>query len=432
MLLGTIAVAGGAVLLSACWVQWRKRRDCERALHEALARLAVLGATADVAIWELDLRTREVWSTENYPRISGLREGVRPNRASTAAALHPDDRERALAECSEAAASGTPLETEYRVIDPTGSIRWIRRRGRIVRDAEGTPAKMLGVLIDVTASKLAEQRAQEQRQQLAHLGRVSMLGELAGTLAHELSQPLTAIRANVEVARRMLDRATPLSIELDQLLREILRDDQRAGAVIHRLRGLLRKSDPQRQEMDLTAAVHEVLAIARADLISRDIRVAMILAADLPLVLADRVQLQQVVLNLVLNGADAMYSRAPDARRLTLTTSVVDGNVLLEVSDTGTGVPADRLQRIFEPFETTKGTGLGLGLSICRSIVAEHGGRLWAENNSGHGATFIVSLPASRLRERVVESVVVQGDMPSGVITAPLGRKIADRAVTPP
>ena len=429
--LALTAMTGGALLFTT-WFQWRISRAAARALDDARARLATLESTADVAVWEIDLQTREIWSTQNYARLAGLREGTQPSRVAAAAVMHPDDRAATLAQCAEAASHGTPVDSEYRVIDPSGGIRWIRRRGRVIRDGGGTPVKLRGVLLDVTASRLAEARAQEQRQQLAHLGRVSMLGEMAGTLAHELTQPLTAIRANIETARRLLhDDASAPAEQIDDLLLEIQRDDQRAGAVIHRLRTLLRKSDPQRQEMDVAAAVHDVLAIARADLVSRDIRVSMILAANLPLVLADRVQVQQVVLNLVLNAADAMYSRPPDARHLTISTSAANGQVFLEVSDTGTGVPADRLQRIFEPFETTKGSGLGLGLSICRSIVGDHGGALWAENNAGHGATFIVRLPAARVRERVADSVVVPGDIASGSRNTAALRPYVERRVTP-
>jgi two-component system sensor kinase FixL len=426
MLVATLESAGGIALVAVLCFLWKRWRYRERALADALGRLGVLSASADVALWEVDLRTRSVWTTDNYARIAGVREGTSPSRHAAAPPVYPDERARAISEFTGELAQETPIEGEYRVIGPGGAVRWVRRRGRVVRDRRGVPSRLRGVLVDVTAGKLAEQRAREQRHQLAHLGRVSMLGELAGTLAHELSQPLTAIRVNVEVARRMVDHASPLSPELDHILREILRDDQRAGAVIHRLRALLRKSEPQRQEMDLTTAVHEVLAIVRADLVAREIRVAMLLAPDIPIVTADRVQLQQVVLNLVLNAADAMSSRPPDARRLTLTTSVVGDDVLLEVSDTGTGVPADRLQRIFEPFETTKGGGLGLGLSICRSIVVDHGGRLWAENNSGHGATFLVSLPVarSRTREGVVETVVVRGDLAE--TGSPRSRPLAD------
>ncbi len=263
--------------------------------------------------------------------------------------------------------------------------------------AEGLMRPEGGAVItyaDVTSRKSAELEAREQRQELAHLTRVAMLGELSGALAHELNQPLTAILSNAQAAQRMLAREPIDLIEVGEILRDIAEDDRRAGEVIQRLRAMLRKDEAKLLPLGVNELVAEVLSFAHSDLITRNVSVTTELAAELPPVYGDRVQLQQVLLNLVLNACEAMSARQREERRLTLV-AVRDGEAGVRVSviDRGTGIPADELERVFTPFFTTKEHGLGLGLSICRSIVAAHGGRLWASNNEECGATFHLTLP---------------------------------------
>jgi len=255
--------------------------------------------------------------------------------------------------------------------------------------------KILSIVRDITARKIAELEADAQRRQLAHLSRVTTLGELSGALAHELSQPLTAVLTNAQAARHFLDRS-PLNIEqLRGALDDIIRNDKRAGAVIDRLRALLRKGDSARQPLDVSEVAREVLDLVYGELTSRRIMVTTSLAPAIPLVLGDRVQLQQVVLNLVLNACDAMNStHAPD-RQLVLSTSADDAAVELAVSDRGPGIPDGQLERVFEPFVTFREHGLGLGLAISRSIVTSHGGSIRAENNADGGATFRCLLPVA-------------------------------------
>jgi PAS domain S-box-containing protein len=244
---------------------------------------------------------------------------------------------------------------------------------------------------DITAHKNAIAQAREQRQQLAHLGRAAVLGELSGAFAHELAQPLTSILGNAEAALELLPPDTPGLTEIRDILRDIIKDDVRAAEVIQRLRSMLTQGEIQRRPVDLNQVVREVLALARSDLITRNVSVVTQLDPHAGLVLADPVQLQQVLLNLIVNACEAMSGSPPSQRRLTIATRPVDEGRELEcsVTDRGGGIPYGDTERIFQPFVTTKKQGLGLGLAICRSIVEAHGGRLWAENAAGGcGAVF--------------------------------------------
>jgi signal transduction histidine kinase len=246
---------------------------------------------------------------------------------------------------------------------------------------------------DVIAQRSAELEAKEQRQQLTHLTRVALLGQLSGALAHELNQPLTAILSNAQAAQHFLASDRIDLDELRDILGDIVAEDQRAGEVIRRLRALFKKGETQFQPLDANDVVRESLDLAHGDLVTRNIEVATDLSPRLFAVTADRVQLQQVLLNLLVNAIEAMGENTPDERRLTVSTQPLGGGVQLSVSDRGPGIPEDRQRRLFEPFFTTKPQGLGLGLSISRSIVTAHGGRLWCTNNPYRGVTFHVALP---------------------------------------
>ncbi|HTP47405.1 MAG TPA: PAS domain S-box protein, partial [Casimicrobiaceae bacterium] len=236
-------------------------------------------------------------------------------------------------------------------------------------------------VVDITLRTQAERAAARQRDELAHLARVAMLGELSGSLAHELNQPLTAILSNAQAAQRFLVQSPPRVDKVADILIDIVKSDHRAGAVIQRLRSLLRKEEAQRHPLDINEVVEESLRLMRSDLLNRQVVVSSELAHALPAVSGDRNQLQQVLLNLVINGCDAMNGHRADNRLVIRTQKTTNGNVEVSVADRGAGIPSADLERIFEPFMTTKSHGLGLGLAICRSIVEAHGGRLWATNN---------------------------------------------------
>jgi two-component system, LuxR family, sensor kinase FixL len=249
-------------------------------------------------------------------------------------------------------------------------------------------------LIDVTKRRQDELATARQRDELAHLARVATLGELAGSLAHELNQPLMAILSNAQAAQRFLAHNPPRFDKLAEILTDIVNNDRRAGAVIQRLRSLLRKEETQRQTLDINDVVDESLRLMRSDLLNRQVTMSTDLAEALPAVSGDRNQLQQVLLNVVMNGCDAMVDRTVHRRLLVRTRMTARGKVEVAVVDSGAGIPSADLERVFEPFVTTKSHGLGLGLAICRSIVEAHGGRLWATNNADRGATLHCELPA--------------------------------------
>jgi PAS domain S-box-containing protein len=255
--------------------------------------------------------------------------------------------------------------------------------------------KVLSIVRDITDRKRAEMDASAHRQELAHLSRVALLGELSGALAHELSQPLTAILSNAQAARRFLDRKPLNRSELSAALDDIIRNDQRAASVIDRLRALLKKSDPLMQPLNLNEVTREVLELAHSDLLGRRIAVTTRLVPSLPLVMGDRIQLQQVVLNLVINACDAMAANDQHERRLTVRTTARGAFAEVSVSDRGIGVPTSQLDAVFEPFVSFREEGLGLGLAISRSIVVSHGGQIIAENNADRGATFRCLFPVS-------------------------------------
>jgi PAS domain S-box-containing protein len=255
-------------------------------------------------------------------------------------------------------------------------------------------ASMLLSVVDITSRIQAERAAARQRDEVAHLSRVAMLGELAGSLAHELNQPLTAILSNAQAAQRFLNQKPPRVDQLAEILADIVKNDHRAGAVIQRLRSMLRKEEAQHSPLDVNDVVQESLRLLRSDLLNRHVAVNAELAEALPAVTGDRNQLQQVLLNLMINGCDAMEGQSPTGHLLVRTKRTTEGQVEISVADSGVGIPPADLERIFEPFMTTKAQGLGLGLPICRSIVEGHGGRLWATNNADRGVTLHCELPA--------------------------------------
>jgi two-component system, LuxR family, sensor kinase FixL len=254
---------------------------------------------------------------------------------------------------------------------------------------------VLASIVDITERKLAELEAARQRHDLAHLARVTTVGELSSSLAHELTHPVTAILSNAQAAQRFLANDDVDLDEIREILNDIVTQDQRAGEVIHGLRLLLKKGEPQKQcdDVDLNEVVRDVVNLMRGDLINRNVTVDTDLAQNLPAITGDRVQLQQVLLNLALNGCDAMADYNSPERRLLIASQWENGAVRVSVSDSGCGIPEEKMEQVFERFFTTKKKGMGLGLSVCRTIIDAHRGKIWATNNGGCGATFHFSLP---------------------------------------
>jgi C4-dicarboxylate-specific signal transduction histidine kinase len=272
---------------------------------------------------------------------------------------------------------------------------WLQTVKRPILDEDGTANQILGAATDITRRREAEFELAIQRNELAHLSRVAMLGELSGSLAHELNQPLTAILSNAQAAQRFLARDDVDLDEVREILRDIVNDDKRAGEVIRGLRLLLTKGEMRSQPLDLNHVVSDVLRLVRSDLLNSGVIVNTELMRGLPMAIGDRVQLQQVLINLIVNGCEAMTHVDCPGRQLVVRTALTaEGETCVSVSDMGHGIPPDDLERVFDPFFTTKTHGLGLGLAVCRTIIAAQGGRLWATNNSGRGASFYFTLPA--------------------------------------
>jgi C4-dicarboxylate-specific signal transduction histidine kinase len=262
-----------------------------------------------------------------------------------------------------------------------------------VETAEGL--MVLASIINISERKRVELEQARQRNELAHLSRVSMLGELSGSLAHELNQPLTAVLSNAQAAQRFLDRDPPNISEVDEILRDIVSESKRAGEVIHGLRLLLKKGEVEKMPLDMGELVQHALRLMRSDLINHGVTVSTLIEPTLPPVMGDQAQLRQVVLNLVMNASDAMAHNTPDMRQLTVKVRQgQDAGVLVSVIDRGEGIAPERHQLVFQPFHTTKETGMGLGLAVCRTIVGAHGGKLWVQSVPEGGAAFHLSLPA--------------------------------------
>jgi C4-dicarboxylate-specific signal transduction histidine kinase len=269
-------------------------------------------------------------------------------------------------------------------------------RGRVEFNGAGRPVLMRGVSLDITLRKQAEQEIAQQRNEVAHLARVTTLGEISGSLAHELNQPLGAILANTDAAELHLQSQTPNLDEVRAILADIRKDDLRAGEIIHGIRAFLRRRELEKQPLEVAQLVEEAVRLIGADAVSRKTSVGLEIPPGLPCVTGDRIHLQQVVLNLLVNGMDAVSTCPVANRRITVRAARPDPQTVeIAVSDAGVGIPPGDLPRVFDPFHTTKQGGLGLGLAICRSIVEAHGGSISVQNNPDRGATARFSLPVA-------------------------------------
>ena len=289
-------------------------------------------------------------------------------------------------------------ELEYRRVDPMGAPIYIRTSGKPFFDANGTFLGYRGVSTDVTAivrAEHAEQALREAQAELAHVTRLTSMGELTTTIAHEINQPLAAILANAEACRSWLDRAPPDLAAARRSVEWIVDDGNRTSEVIRRVRALSKKDDIESGPLDINVVLREALPLVSRELASQNVAVRMELAPDLPLISGDRVQLQQVIINLVLNAIEAMQSVTDRPRELLIRSAQDERGVVVTVTDCGVGFAEENVERMFSPFFTTKPSGMGLGLSICRSIVESHGGRLSVVRKEGPGATFQFTLPLS-------------------------------------
>jgi PAS domain S-box-containing protein len=383
-----------ALLILALLAQLRRRRLAEASLRENEQRMSLAVESANFGIWIRDLVRNEIWASDKWRELFGFTSSEPLEFERVLQRIQPDDRELLRNVLTKSLASGGSYETEFRLMLLDGEIRWISSHGRVEFDAKGQPVRIRGASRDVSEQKRAERETQLLRQEVTHVGRISMMGQLAASLAHEINQPLSSILRNAEAAEIFMKDASPDLEEIRAIITDIRKDDQRAGNVIDQMRGLLKRQQFDTRSLVVGELVGDVMTLVKADAAARQVKLDVRVPRDLPPVRCDRVHIQQVLLNLVMNGMDALDDTDRKDRRVSVTAlQCCAQNVEIAVSDTGSGIPADRLASVFEPFFTTKRTGMGMVLTISHTIIESHGGRFWAENNDSGGATFRFTLP---------------------------------------
>src|SRR5229473_3823656 len=376
-----------------------EREQAEETLRRSEGYLAEAQRLTRTGSWAWNVASRRsvYWSQENYRLFGFDPEGGIPSDEAFYQRVHPEDLDRVRREVFlERPEEGSHFDVVFRIVLPGKEIKYIRSTGHPVRNLSGDLLEYVGTSIDVTERKRSEQALEALRQaqaDLAHVSRVTTMGELTASLAHEVNQPIAAASTNANTCLRWLTRDHPDVEEARAAASRIVKDATRAAGIISRVRLLFKKSAPQRELVDVNEAIREMIVLLRSETTRYDILVGTDLAADLPRIMGDRVQLQQVLMNLIVNSIDAM-KEVDEARELAVKSQRTEKEeVLVSVSDTGVGLPRQQADQIFNAFFTTKPNGTGMGLRISRSIVESHGGRLWAADNSQRGASFCFTLP---------------------------------------
>jgi two-component system, LuxR family, sensor kinase FixL len=365
-------------------------RDSEAQLRFLLESTHAIPWVADAATWQFTYVGPQASALLGYAREAWLEPDFWVKH------LHAEDRDAAVAFCLEHSRTHADYDFEYRMVAADGRTVWIHDIVHVVA-SNGTPVLLRGFMVDVTARRQAEEESRSLRDQLIRVGRVSLMGELAASIAHEVNQPLCAIVSNAQALQRVLAGGAYDLDDLREALGDITRDGQRASAIIARIRGFFQKGPVDGSPVDVNDLIREVAALMRSELARRGVAVKLELTENLPPALGRRIQLQQVILNLMVNGADAMEAVARDLRELVIC-SLEDaaGSIVLTVKDVGAGIDPENFGHVFDAFFTTKPAGMGMGLAICKSIVESNGGRIWATSQPGQGATFQFTLPAGR------------------------------------
>jgi len=400
-----ILVAAAGVLLLAVAIEDERRS--KEALRVTEQRMSLATESAQLALWDWDLASDRVWVQDRG--LFGFPANTPIEHATLGGSVHPDDRALREAAIQRAMANGGNYESEFRVILADGSVRWVSARGRSpIPAGSGPPVRILGIAMDITRQKKAAEEAQLQREELAHLSRVATMSALSGSMAHELHQPLTSIMVNTHAGQSIASHERPDLAELRATFQDIESSTTRAGEIIERMRTLLRRGQVALQPVNVKDSVEELLQLTRTDLIARGVSVTDLTTADLPPVMADRVQLQQILLNLIKNACDAMQGNPPEDRKLALSSHCEQDELRIGVLDSGVGLPDD-VESLFQPFHSTKEGGLGMGLSICRILVSAHGGRLWGERRAERGAAFYVALPLADVTNGMAKTDIMLG-----------------------
>jgi PAS domain S-box-containing protein len=373
-----------------------ERDKAAETLREREERIALAAESAKLALWTINFPRHESWMNDEGRELFGFAPEESLCREGFLERVHPEDRGAVDAAIERARAGSQTFEVEYRLLRPDGETRWLISRGRYLRNDRGQLGELMGVAMDVTAQVKSNLELRLQREEMARLSRVALMGELTASLAHELNQPLTAIASNAAAGKRFLAQGTPDTQMFEELLDDVFKDARRAGNVIHGIHHLVRKGDgSKRQVLQLNEVLREVLRLLHSDLLGRACTVETDLASDLPSIQADPIHLQQVLLNLIMNSLEAMQQTPSTERRILISTSAENGFVHASVRDYGAGLPKDDPDQIFSHFFSTKSEGMGMGLTIARSIVEAHGGELGAENFE-NGARFFFRLPIAR------------------------------------
>ncbi|MGC2538305.1 MAG: PAS domain S-box protein [Candidatus Sulfotelmatobacter sp.] len=373
-------------------------KQAEQALRRSEAYLAEAQRLSHTGSWAYKADAGDwvvrYWSEENFriwsfDPLKGL-----PTTEMVRQRIHPEDRERAIAVGARGLSAETDYRSEFRIVLPDGRVRHILSLGHSVFRVNESHIQMVGTHVDMTERKHAEEALRQAQAALAHVTRLTTMGEMTASIAHEVNQPLSGIVSNGSACLRWLAGDSPNLEEARDAARRIVRDGKRAGEVIARIRGLAKKGGMPTGKLDINQTIREILVLVGDEVKGKGVIVRTQFADDLASVLGDRVQLQQVVLNLIMNGIEAMSGVEGRPRELVITTrNVEDGQVRVAIQDSGTGLEPQNLEKIFDAFYTTKPAGLGLGLSVSRSIVQKHGGRLWATANDGPGTTFQFTVP---------------------------------------
>jgi signal transduction histidine kinase len=374
-----------------------ERKQSEEKLQRSETHLAEGQRISQTGSWVWNVSTGELfWSEEEYRIFDVDPNWGAPSLSAALQFIHPDDRSAAQQSLEKAVSATSHSEWDCRIVTLKGAIKTVHSTAHPVFTS-GILTEYVGTTMDITVRKQAEDALHEAREELTRVSRAVTIGELATSIAHEVNQPLSAVVTNGNAGLRWLAGDAPNLDEARQALRRIIRDGNRASDVIAKIRLLVQKTGTEKEQFDLKEAIEESVSLAQAEIRRREVAVRTELADDLPAVIGDRVQLQQVLLNLIMNGIDAM-SGVSDRPREMIIVAVKDlpDEIRVSVRDSGTGFKAHDVDRLFEAFYTTKPQGIGVGLSISRSIIEAHGGRMWAVQNETLGATFQFTLPIHR------------------------------------
>jgi PAS domain S-box-containing protein len=358
---------------------------------------ALATENASTGLWFWGAESNRVWMNPHCCRLVGVTDGEIVDLEAFLMRLAGLQSDAARERLFEAARDHGSFQDEFKIRTEEGSPLWLQIDAQGV--GTGATAGLAGTLRNITDHKSLQHEAEQLRRQVIHLTRVSTLGELSGAVAHELNQPLTAILSNAQAGQRLINRNAASLEEINGILEDIIEDDRRAGAVLTRLRNLIRNEQVDFSEIDLNEVVAEVFRLVHSEMIERRVDVVLDCTPVLPPVRADRIQIQQVLINLVRNACDAMAAVRWSEHRLTVKTGRrCDESVVISVADNGTGLSEELRGSLFEPFVTTKRNGMGLGLTISRAIISGHRGEIWFEENPGGGSVFAFALPAVKRR----------------------------------